>query len=125
VVATTMECVSPTALVLLTGLVVVSLLTHLTGSLYVALALTALIPAGRYYWSIRTHPFTKCRRCGGAATHRDPVMPWAIRECYSCLGLPGRRIRWGARVFTAYGKTAHQEAVRKRRNGRAAIKSKR
>ncbi len=116
---------SPTARLALVAVAIVSLLTHLTGSLYVALALTALVPAGRYYWSIRTHPFTKCGRCGGAAVHRDPLMPWATRECYRCLGMPGRKIRWGSRTFTAFGKAAHREAVTKRVNARQSIRNKR
>ncbi len=116
---------SPTTVVLVAGIAVVSFLTHLTGSFPLALLLTALIPAGRYYWSIRTHPFTACRRCGGAAQHRDPLMPWAKRECYACLGLPGRKIRFGSRVFTAYGRSAYREAQAKGKNMRQSIKSKR
>ncbi len=117
--------VSPTARLVLIAVAVVSLLTHLTGSLYIALALAALVPVVRYYWSIRTHPFTACGRCKGAAQHIDPLMPWAKRECYRCLGLPGRKIRWGARTFTAYGRSAHREAGVKRKNAREAIRQKR
>lgn len=115
---------SPAA-VLVAAIALVSLLTHLTGSFYLAVALTALVPAGRYYWSVRSHPFTSCPRCKGAAQHRDPLMPWAKRECYACLGLPGRKIRWGSRTFTSFGRTAHREAKTKTKNARAAIRQKR
>ncbi len=116
---------SPTARLLIIGVALVSLLTHLTGSLYIALGLVGLIPAGRYYWSVRTHPFVACPRCKGAAQHRDPLMPWARRECYACLGLPGRRIRFGSRYLTRFGKAAHRESIVKRENARASIKQKR
>lgn len=103
----------------------VALLTHLTGSLHIALAVVALGLAGRYYYSIRTHPFVSCSRCKGAAQHRDPFMPWSKRECYKCLGLPGRQVRLGTRYLTSYGRTAHREAEAKRKNMREVIKQKR
>ncbi len=116
---------SPTTRYLVIGGVLVALLTHWTGNFYVAVALVALIPAARYWWSIKTHPFVTCRRCAGTASHRDPLMPWAKRECYRCLGSPGKTVRWGSRTFTRYGKSEHRAVQAKRTTAREAIRQKR
>jgi len=51
-----------------------------------------------YYLSLRAHPYTKCRLCGGRGRHFGTVYTYAQRRCRKCGGT-GRKDRLGVRLF--------------------------
>lgn len=65
-----------------------------------ALGMLAVLVTFIYYrWSVRRHPWTHCRRCGGRSRHYDAVFEDAFGDCRACGGR-GKKLRWGARLFT-------------------------
>lgn len=54
----------------------------------------ALVLWSAYYISLRVHPRTRHRRCGGTGEHRGSLFAWGHRRCPGCAG--GRSIRYGA-----------------------------
>ena len=70
------------------------------GELVTALAvlLALVLWVGGYLISLRVHPYTRCRRCGGDGKHHGRLYPRAFRACPGCRGT-GRRPRLGVRLF--------------------------
>jgi DnaJ-class molecular chaperone len=56
----------------------------------------AIVAIG-YYRSLKTHPFTKCKACGGQGRFTHKVFPGAIGLCSKCGG-NGRQLRRGAQA---------------------------
>ena len=57
-----------------------------------------IIVAVGYYGSLRVHPLTKCKMCGGGGRHFGTVYKNAQRRCRKCNGT-GRLDRFGTKVF--------------------------
>ncbi len=57
-----------------------------------------IIAATGYYISLRIHPLTKCKVCGGAGKHHGTVYASAYHRCTKCGGT-GRADRLGTRLF--------------------------
>lgn len=56
-----------------------------------------------YYLSLKAHPFTKCRLCGGRGRHEGVgLYSYAFRRCRKCGGT-GRKDRLGVRLFMSRG----------------------
>lgn len=68
------------------------------GSL-LGLILAAVILFVIYIASLRLHPRTRHRACGGTGEHHSALFPWTHRKCGGCQG--GRIVRWGARRWGA------------------------
>jgi hypothetical protein len=52
-----------------------------------------------FYWiSLRLHPFTTCRTCGGTGRHRGLFAGNSSRACGNCGG-SSRVLRLGVRMF--------------------------
>jgi DnaJ-class molecular chaperone len=51
-----------------------------------------------YFFSLRVHPYTKCRLCNGRGRHFGTVYTYAHRRCRKCGGT-GRKDRLGVRLF--------------------------
>ena len=65
-----------------------------------SLILVGLALAGAliYFGSLQLHPWAKCPKCKGSATHRGALFSYAARACTKCAGT-GRQLRWGRRFF--------------------------
>lgn len=55
-----------------------------------------------YYFSLRAHPYTKCRLCNGSGRHFGTVYTSAHRRCRKCGGT-GRKDRFGVRLVNRSG----------------------
>jgi hypothetical protein len=62
---------------------------HVAGLILASAGLSAA-----YLASLRLHPRTRHRRCGGTGEVRGAVFTWTHRKCPRCSG--GRLVRWGA-----------------------------
>jgi hypothetical protein len=51
-----------------------------------------------YYFSLKAHPYTKCRVCNGGSRHFGSIYTYAHRRCRKCGGT-GRKERLGVRLF--------------------------
>ncbi|MEQ7011195.1 hypothetical protein ABN028_33990 [Actinopolymorpha sp. B17G11] len=51
-----------------------------------------------YLASLKLHPYTNCRRCGGGAKHHGDLFGYAFRACRRCGGT-GRKLRLGVRLL--------------------------
>lgn len=49
-----------------------------------------------YYYSLRRHPYIKCRECKGGGRHVGSVFTYAHGKCRKCGGT-GRLDRFGTR----------------------------
>lgn len=87
------------------------------GSL-LGLILAAVILFVIYIASLRLHPRTRHRACGGTGEHHSALFPWTHRKCGGCQG--GRVIRWGA---GRWGADHIQNEHRTTKEAREAAKS--
>ena len=71
------------------------------------LIIIVIIGAAGYYISLRIHPLTKCKLCGGGGRHFGTVYKNSQRRCRKCGG-SGRLDRLGTRLFLGgTGGTGH------------------
>jgi len=52
---------------------------------------------GSWLWSLRRHPYTRCRRCDGTGRNSGSTGR-RYGRCRKCKGKP-ERLRFGARMF--------------------------
>ncbi|MGH8878964.1 MAG: hypothetical protein ACRD0P_16765 [Stackebrandtia sp.] len=62
------------------------------------LVVLAVVAIGGYLASLKLHPYTNCRACGGGAKHHGDVFGHAFRACRRCSGT-GRKLRLGVRLL--------------------------
>lgn len=81
--------------------------------------LGATIIAVPYVISLRLHPRTSHRACGGSGRHSSPLYPWGNRRCQGCGG-SGRQVRHGSRAFgTVPVRAEHRAGIAARAKARA------
>ena len=68
---------------------------HNPFSVLIALAIAWTIC---YWFSLRLHPFVKCKACSGTGRHSGMIFGRASRACGTCGG-SSRVPRFGVRVF--------------------------
>lgn len=59
-----------------------------------SLAITGVLFAVLYSFSLSRRPFRTCRTCSGTGRHRGTIFLYAHRQCPGCGG-SGRHRRWG------------------------------
>jgi len=67
-------------------------------SSFLVLIVLAIAWMGSYWISLRLHPFTKCRTCGGSGRHKGMFATHGSRACANCGG-SSRVPRLGVRLF--------------------------
>jgi hypothetical protein len=102
------------------AIVIILVIGYALGSI-LGLVLAALGLLVVYISSLRLHPRTRHRACGGTGEHHSALFPWTHRKCPGCGGR-GRIIRWGASQWGAgHIQAEHREA----KEARAAAKENR
>lgn len=69
-----------------------------SGAGYGILAAVVLALVLGYLVSLRLHPLTSCRACGGRGRNRGAFYRYSIGNCSRCGG-SGRKARFGVRLF--------------------------